>query len=261
MARDACAKKFRRPYLFIPTGNDKPVPFMVPFKNFTYSRKVTQNGNRLPETGIMHPDFNNFSHFGASYDRTYGELTTFHVRNSPDGGISDITFAKKKGQLEHQAQIECYLLQWATDGCMPGLSYLMKGWDMKKLKMRSSRWLKDIDFPHYRNEDYLQTLHYFGKESKSFLVPKGLSLENVDTAFNPYSRVYGSVKEQAKGTVSSFGLVYREEASGAVQGLSKVKSYSQLFAGGSHGSAVAGVNYKLFRARCELSLKLFFKYF
>ena len=118
--------QYRRPYLFRPTSLEKHIPFMVPFKNFTYIE--TPSGDTLPETGIVHPEFENLDYLGARYDSTSGELTTFHVeRSSYVGKIASITFVRKKGQLEHQPLTDCYLAEWAPDGCVPGLVHFMKG--------------------------------------------------------------------------------------------------------------------------------------
>ena len=122
---------------------------------------------------------------------------------------------------------------------------------MKKLKMKPARWLKAPKFPLQKDTDYLQTLNFFERGIKSFLVPKGLALTVSDVGSFPYSHVYESVQEQVKGTLHSFGLGYREEASGAVQGSSKIVSYTKFFTGNSYASAVAGVDYKLFTARFE----------
>ena len=225
---------------------------MVPFINFTYCKTVTQNGARLPEIGIVHPEFENFKHFGARYDITFGTLTSFHQHNSNVvGGISGIIFGIKRGQLEHQPLTNCLLVEWAADGCVPGLNYLMKAWDMKKLKTASRAWLKEKDFPPVRDEDYLEMLHYFGQERKNFLVPKGLNLQNVEPIFYPYSKVYKSVKDQIENTLVLFGLTYKKEESGAFQGMFKLKDYSKLFAGRTRSSAVVGEKYSLFRARFD----------
>lgn len=239
--------KYRRPYLFRPTSLEKHIPFIVPFLAFKY---IETGGNTFPETGMVHPEFKNFDYLGARYDSTSGELAGFHAKSSFHvGKVSAISFSRKKGQLEHQPLTECYLVEWAHDGCAPGLDHLMKGWDMKKLKMKPARWLKDFEFPLNKDEDYLQPLNFFERGKKTFLVPKGLVLTSNDVGSEPYSHVYESVQEQVKGTLHTFGLGYQEETSGAVYGSAKVESYSKFFTGNSYASAVAGVNYKLFTAR------------
>ena len=242
---------YRRPYIFRPTVSEKHIPLMIPFKNFTYVK--ISNGNTVPETGIVHPQFNNFSHLGGRYDTTSGVLASFYLKVSTGAGkISDITFVRKKGQLRHQPLTECNLVEWAPDGCVPGLNNLMKGWDMKRLQIKAARWLKLDQFPLHRDEHYLENLDPFEKGRKSFLVPKELTLDTVATVSVPYSRIYSGVKEQLQATLRSFGLVYKEESTGAVQGSAKLESYSSYYSGSSFTSAVAGVNYRIFRARYGL---------
>ena len=173
-------------------------------------------------------------------------------RSSHVGKISSISFVRKINQLEHQPLTSCYLVEWAPDGCLPGLDRLMKGWDMKKLKTKPARWLKVPKFPLHKDTDYLQTLNFFEKGKKSFLVSRGLVLTSNDIGSHPYSHVYESVQAQVKGTLHSFGLGHsKEDVSGAVRGSAKVESYSKFFTGNSYASAVAGVDYKLYTARFE----------
>ena len=245
------SRTFRGPYLVTPSSVEKPIPFMVPFVNFT--NVTLPNGKTVPEYGLVHPDFSsrNFTYYGASYDTSSGVLTGFSASSSRDvGKLADIRFTRKRNKpLFPQPLTECYFVEWAPDGCLPGLNILMKGWDMKRLKMTTPRWLNFGKFPVNVDRRYLESIDLFGYGPRSYLVPKGVSIESVATMSVPFSHVFKSVKDNIKTELQTYGIKYKEESTGIFQGSAKYESYSRLYSAGAFSSAISGVEFKVFRVR------------
>ena len=243
-------RKFREPYLLTTSSVEKPIPFMVPFSNFTYTK--LPNGELVPEYGIVHPDFSspNFNYYDASYDTSSGVLTGFSASSSQDvGKLANLRFTRKRKKILPQPLMECYFVEWAPDGCLPGLNILMKGWDMKRLKMTTPRWLNFGKFPVNRDKRYLGSIDMFGQGHKSYVIPKGVSIETIATMSVPFSHVFKSVKENIKAELHSYGIKYKEESKGTFQGSAKIGSYSRLYSASTFSSAISGVVFKAFRVR------------
>ena len=217
------SRRLRRPYLITASSVEKPIPFMVPFVNFTHV--TLPNGKTVPEYGIVHPDFSsrNFTYYGASYDTSSGVLTGFSTSSSRDvGKLANLRFTRKRNKIVPQPLMECYFVEWAPDGCLPGLNILMKGWDMKRLKMTTPRWLNFGKFPVNVDQRYLESIDLFGHGPKSYLVPKGVSIESVETMSVPFSHVFKSVKDNIKTELQTYGIKYKEKSTGIFQGFSQV---------------------------------------
>ena len=241
-------RKFRSPYLLTASSVEKPIPFMVPFSNFTYTN--LSNGKSVPEYGLVHPDFSSLTYHGASYDTSSGVLTGFSASSSEDvGKLSDIGFTRKRNKHCPQPLLECYFVEWAPDGCLPGLNILMKGWNMKHLKMSTPRWLKFGKFPVNQDQQYLGSIDIIGHGPKTYLIPKGVSIESIETMSVPFSHVFKSVKENIKTVLQSYGIKYKEESTGIFQGSGKYDSYSKLYSASTYCSAISGVEFKVFRVR------------
>ena len=244
------SQTFRRPYLVAASSVEKPIPFMVPFVNFT--NITLPNGKSVPGYGLVHPDFSsrNFTYYGASYDTSSGVLTGFSTSSSRDvGKLADMRFTRKRNKLFPQPLTECYFVEWAPDGCLPGLNILMKGWDMKRLKMTTPRWLNFGKFPVSIDQRYLESINLFGLGPKSYLVPKGVSIESIVTMSVPFAQVFKGVKENIKTELQSYGIKYKEESTGIFQASAKYESYSRLYSASTYSSAISGVEFKAFRVR------------
>ena len=223
---------------------------MVPFSNFT--NVTLPNGKTVPEYGLVHPDFSSqdFTYYGASYDTSSGILMGLSTLSSRDvGKLANMSFTAKRNKIHPQPLTECYFVEWAPDGCLPGLNILMKGWDMKHLKMSTPRWLKFGKFPVSRDQQYLEPIDLFGHGLKSYLIPKGVSIESIVTMSVPFSHVFKSVKENIKTELQSYGIKYKEESINIFQASGKYESYSKLYSAGTYSSAIAGVVFKAFRVR------------
>ena len=241
-------RTFREPYLVTTSSVEKPIPFMVPFSNFTYTN--LSNGKSVPEYGLVHPDFSSLTYYGASYDTSSGVLTGFSVSSSQDvGKLANLRFTRKRNKIVPQPLMECYFVEWAPDGCLPGLNILMKGWDMKRLKMTTPRWLNFGKFPVNRDKRYLGSIDMFGQGRKSYVIPKGVSIDTVATMSVPFSHVFKSVKDNIKTELQTYGIKYKEESTGIFQGSGKVGSYSKLYSASTFSSAISGVEFKAFRVR------------
>ena len=244
-------RTFRGPYLLKASSVEKPIPFMVPFQSFT--NITLRNGKSVPEYGLVHPDFSsqNFTYYGASYDTSSGVLTGLSASSSQYvGKLADISFTRKRNRkLFPQPLTECYFVEWAPDGCLPGLNTLMKGWDMKRLKMTTPRWLKFSKFPVNKDEQYLESIDLIGHGPKTYLVPKGVSIESIATMSVPFSHVFRSVKENVKADLQSYGIKYKEESTGTFQASGKYERYSSLYSASKFSSAISGVEVKAFRVR------------
>ncbi|XP_068692210.1 uncharacterized protein [Montipora foliosa] len=244
------SQTFRDPYLLRASSIERPIPFMVPFVNFT--NITLPNGKSVPESGLVHPEFSsrNFTFHGASYDTTTGVLVGFSASSSQNvGKLANMKFTRKRNRLFPQPLTDCYFVEWAPDGCLPGLNILMKGWDMKRLKMASPRWLKFEKFPVNRDQRFMETIDIFEYGPKSFLVPRGVSIDTVAIASVPFSQVFKSVKETVKAELQSYGIKYKEESTETFQGSAKYDSYSKLYSASSYSSAISGMEYKLFQVR------------
>ncbi|XP_044175826.1 uncharacterized protein LOC122958821 [Acropora millepora] len=248
------SRRLRRPYLITPSSVEKPIPFMVPFVNFT--NVTLPNGKTVPEYGLVHPDFSsrNFTYYGASYDTSSGVLTGFSASSSRDvGKLANLRFTRKRNKIFPQPLTECYFVEWAPDGCLPGLNILMKGWDMKRLKMSTPPWLRFKKFPVNQDKQYLGSIDIIGYGPKTYLIPKGVSIESIETMSNPFSHVFESVKENVKTVLNSYGIKYIEEATGIFQGSGKYQSYSKMYSASTYSSAISGVEFKAFRVRFRSS--------
>ena len=244
------SRTFRRPYLLTASSVEKPIPFMVPFVNFT--NITLPNGKTVPEYGLVHPDFSSrdFTYNGASYDTSSGVLAGFSASSSRDvGKLADISFTRKRNNHCPQPLMECYFVEWAPDGCLPGLNILMKGWDMRRLKMSTTPWLKFEKFPVNQDRQYLQSIDIIGQGPKTYLVPKGVSIESIETMSVPFVHVFKSVKENIKSELQSYGIKYKEESTGIFQGSTKYERYSKLYSASTYSSAISGVELKVFRVR------------
>ncbi|XP_068695582.1 uncharacterized protein [Montipora foliosa] len=240
------SQTFRDPYLLRASSIERPIPFMVPFVNFT--NITLPNGKLVPESGLVHPEFSsrNFTFHGASYDTTTGVLVGFSASSSQNvGKLANMKFARKRNNLFPQPLTDCYFVEWAPDGCLPGLNILMKGWDMKHLKMANPRWLKFEKFPVNRDQRFMETIDIFEDGLKSFVVPRGVSIDTVAIASVPFSQVFKSVKETVKAELQSYGIKY----TGSFQASAKYDSYSKLYSARSHSSAISGMEYKIFQVR------------
>ena len=243
------SRKFRGPYLLTASSVEKPIPFMVPFVNFT--NVTLPNGKTVPEYGLVHPDFSSrdFTYNGASYDTSSGVLTGFSASSSRDvGKLADMSFTRKRNKHCPQPLLECYFVEWAPDGCLPGLNILMKGWDMRRLKMSTTPWLKLKKFPVNHDQKYLQSIDIIGQGPKTYLVPKGVSIESIEIMSVPFAHIFKSVKENVKSELQSYGIKY-EESTGIFQGSAGYERYSKLYSTSTHSSAISGVEFKVFRVR------------
>ena len=245
-------RTFRGPYLLKASSVEKPIPFMVPFVNFT--NITLPNGKSVPEYGLVHPDFssNDFTYYGASYDTSSGVLMGISASSSQYvGKLADISFTRKRNNFElfPQPLTECYFVEWAPDGCLPGLNTLMKGWDMKRLKMTTSSWLNFSKFPINKDEQYLKSINIIGHGPKTYLVPKGVSIDSIATVSVPFSHVFKSVEENVKADLQSYGIKYKEESTGIFQASGKYQTYGRLYSASKFSSAISGVEFKAFRVR------------
>jgi len=105
-------RKFRSPYLLTASSVEKPIPFMVPFVNFT--NVTLPNGKTVQKYGLVHPDFSSqdFTYYGATYDTSSGVLTGFSASSSRDvGKLADIGFTRKRNKQCPQPLLECYFVE------------------------------------------------------------------------------------------------------------------------------------------------------
>ena len=244
------SQTFRDPYLLRASSIETPTPFTVPFKDF--KRIKLPNGRSPLESVLVHPEFSsrNFTFHGASYDTTTGVLVGFSGSSSQNvGKLANMKFTRKSNSLFHQPLTDCYFVEWAPDGCLPGLNILMKGWDMKRLKMANPRWLKFEKFPVNRDQRFIETIDIFEYGPKSYLVPRGVSIDTVAIGSVPFSHVFKSVKETIKAELHSYGIKYEEESTKTFQASAKYDNYTTLYSASSYSSAISGMEYKLFRVR------------
>ncbi|XP_068692206.1 uncharacterized protein [Montipora foliosa] len=242
------SQTFRDPYLLRASSIERPIPFMVPFVNFT--NITLPNGKSVPESGLVHPEFSsrNFTFHGASYDTTTGVLLGFSASSSQNvGKLANLKFIRKRNKLFHQPLTDCYFVEWAPDGCLPGLNIVMKGWNMKHLKMANPRWLKFEKFPVNRDQRFMETIDISEYGLKSFLVPRGMSIDTVAIGSVPFSQVFKSVKETVKAELQSYGIKYKEESTETFQASAKYDRYSKLYSASSYSSAISGMEYRLFQ--------------
>lgn len=120
---------------------------------------------------------------------------------------------------------------------------------MRRLKISTTPWLKFKKFPVNQDQQYLQSIDIIGQGPKTYLVPKGVSIESIETMSVPFVQIFKSVKENIKGELQSYGIKYKEELTGIFQGSARYGRYSKLYSTSTYSSAISGVELKVFRVR------------
>ena len=120
---------------------------------------------------------------------------------------------------------------------------------MKLLQMSNPSWLKFKKFPLNPDKQYLGSIDIIGHGPKTYLIPKGVSIESIETMSVPFSHVFESVKENIKTVLKTYGIKYKEESTGIFQGSGTYKSYSKMYSASTFSSAISGVEVKAFRVR------------
>ena len=99
---------------------------------------------------------------------------------------------------------------------------------MRRLKMSTTPWLKFKKCPVNQDQQYLQSIDIIGQGPKTYLVPKGVSIESIKTMSVPFAHIFKSVKENIKSELQSYGIKYKEESTGIFQGSAMYERYSKL---------------------------------